>query len=250
MNLTSGSTSFYYACTVFCHIQLMFHAWVSMESLKVHTFFYFVFVLAFILPNSIMAQEETKRKEARYGFLARFQVGVGSGFLTEEATGSSQTSDYTSGNPISFLSIQLGGSVAPNFAIHAGLSRIFASNVEVVENETRSTSSGHGYEIAALTLGLSYYFASNFYISPEYRLSSSLISYAPNGAGAGQGASTGYGLTVGKEWWTGKYWSTGIALSLYSDSFPSGTKVSNRTIERLDNTSSLHYAAMISATYF
>ena len=214
-------------------------------------------MFCFILPNSITAQNKTKRKEARYGFLARFQVGVGSGFLTEEATGSSQTSDYTSGNPISFLSIQLGGVVAPNFAIHAGLSRIFASNVEVVENETRSTSSGHGYEIAVLTLGLSYYFASNFYISPEYRLLGSLASYEPNGAKyaptgaeAGQGKSTGYGLTIGKEWWTGVYWNTGIALSLYSDSFPSGTKAANIAAERVNDTNSLHYAVLISVTYF
>ena len=103
--------------------------------------------------------------------------------LRRKAADSSQTADNTFRDSTMFVSSQLGGSVASNLALHAGFSLISVSNIEVsfesdnevsFENETGLITSDQGYDIFTFSLGLSYYFAYNFYISPEYHLNAAL----------------------------------------------------------------------------
>ena len=221
-------------------------------------------IIAFILPSSIMAQKEKAQKKTEEGythegFFLRFQLGSASEPFTGKAADSSQTADNTSRNPAAFVSSQVGISVAPNLALHAGFNLISVPNIEVsfesdnevsFENETGLITSDQGYDIFALSLGLSYYFAYNFYISPEYH-SIATLRISDLTQGTWLGAGIGYGLTVGKEWWVDKYWGLGIALSLHSH-YLSGSefKIGGKTVNLTSGSTSFYYAVLFSATYY
>ena len=183
-------------------------------------------------------------------FFLRLHGGVGQSHLVPE---DDDGTDYTDLGMS--LNVQGGWVLTSNLAVHGGFSYIVPSyKADMIPGETRDGVSNVkiSYNQFIYTLGLSYYFASNAYISPELRLKGhanyvqsykvSARSLGPpiidtleyNETIATYNAKLGFGLSIGKEWELSSRLALGLALIYYQDNFE-GDKIS--TYRREESTS-------------
>ncbi len=223
-------------------------------------------VMILSLPGLLYAQ--TPGKHEHDGFLFRFQWGIGGGSLERELKELRLGTQEISGATGSMTSLQLGGAINPNWAIHGGFTYVSMSGdfkgPVSVNNTLADAEASAEYTTLMLTLAVSYYIMPiNIYISPEIHFAGTgTIEYGAVTANIGSRSQivgslgdidleggTGFGLTIGKEWWVSPDWGLGVALFYYQDTFD---------IETLDDGidcvldcefDSTHFGIAFSATY-
>ncbi len=206
----------------------------------------FVSMGILLLPSFAHAQENNHDS----GFLLRFHLGGGQGSFTGEDSSGKIEYEGRAG----LFNLQLGGFVAPNWALHGGISVISADDTDIEIDGNSAGISDASYGVGNLALGFSYYIMPiNIYISPElrfrgrakteYKVSDTDVEYTYK-------SGRGFGLTVGKEWFVSSNWGLGVALSYYKDTLD-GHKVKTGGVEidsDLDGDHS-YFGIAFSATY-
>lgn len=138
------------------------------------------------------------------GLLLRLAFGVG-GVAADDTL-----NDVTLSGGAGFFSLDLGGAVAPNLALHGRLSvnSMFEPNISD-DGRSFGELEDTSLSFSLLGLGLTYYLPSNFYLTGVLGLSQATFEFYGDDYDALNGA--GFIGDLGYEWPIGGDWGLGVA---------------------------------------
>ncbi|PKL38438.1 MAG: hypothetical protein CVV44_11160 [Spirochaetae bacterium HGW-Spirochaetae-1] len=159
--------------------------------------------------SAVFAQDmESDGTNMHDGFYLRFQLGVGYQSLTYE--------DFVPGSDMKFtgaagnFTMQIGYAVINDLILFGELSSCVMTDPTLKLGGSSYDTNDTQVSVVGFGGGLSYYFASNFFLSLS--LGATRATLEVSGSSGSSELGFGTNVAIGKEWWVSENWGLGLAL--------------------------------------
>jgi hypothetical protein len=190
----------------------------------------------FLVAGSASAANEPKMHDG--GFFLRLSAGLGSAQTKFDDLDDNESKLSGLSGDANFA---VGANVGGSLAIHGTFWGFSMTDPELETDGVEVELDDATYSVSAFGAGLTYYTASNFYVSPSVGLATASIEFDNVTVESDTGFAVD--LTIGKEWWVSDKWGLGVAAGFGFHAIPLDEDVSE------DDATGNNFALRFSATF-